>query len=354
MDKKKKVIAAVIASLTGVSGATVASAIIAYEAIFQRVNRPDYSLVAGDYCYERVADRLIRQEFYYPSAEKGVRLRGYYYSSLKKKGLVIVSHGMKAGGDDYLPIIEYMVNNGYDVFSYDATGTYSSEGKDTVGMCQSLIDLQSTINYVKSIDGFKNMPIFLIGHSWGAYACSSVLSLCGGISGCALIAGMYNATTLMTEKAEEYVGKLANVPAPVFSVYQKHIFGDYVKYSSVNGINSVEIPVIIAHGEDDQTILFNKQSIISHRAEITNKNVQYYVGKGLQGDHNNIWHSIESAEYQLKVKKELKALEKQKGAKLTEDEKRAFYKSVNHSLYSQVNEELMQKIVDTFDSTLNA
>ena len=48
MDKKKKVIAAVIASLTGVSGATVASAIIAYEAIFPRVNRPDYSSATFD------------------------------------------------------------------------------------------------------------------------------------------------------------------------------------------------------------------------------------------------------------------------------------------------------------------
>ena len=344
MGKKKKVLAAVIASLTGVSGATVASAIIAYEAIFPRVNRPDYSLVAGEYCYERVADRLIRQEFYYPSAEDGVRLKGYYYSSEEKKGIVIVAHGMKSGADDYLPIVEYMVNKGYDVFSYDCTGTYDSEGDDTVGMCQSLIDLQTTINYVKSIEGFKGLPIFLIGHSWGAYACASVLSLCDGIKGCAAIAGLYNASTLMTEKAEEYVGKLASVPAPVFSVYQKCLFGDYVKYNSVKGINSVNIPVLIAHGDNDETILFDKQSIISHKAEITNKNVQYYVGTGMQGDHTNIWHSKESVEYQIQVKKQLRNLEMQKGFKLTLNEKRAFYKSVNHALYSQVNEELMLKI----------
>ena len=161
---------------------------------------------------------------------------------------------------------------------------------------------------------------------------------------------MYNAPTLMTEKAEEYVGKLANLPAPVFSVYQKHLFGDYVNYNSVQGINSVDIPVLIAHGENDQTILFDKQSIISHKDEITNKNVEYYVGKGLQGDHNNIWHSKESAEYQSLVKTELKALEKKKGKKLTDEEKKSFYKSINHALYSQVNEELMQKIIDTFNN----
>ena len=352
MGKKKKVIAAAIASLTGVSVATAASAIIAYEAIFPRVNRPDYSLVAGEYCYERVMDRLLRQEFYYSSAKEGVRLKGYYYASVEKKGVVIVSHGMKSGGDDYLPIIEYMVYKGYDVFSYDCTGTYDSDGEDTVGMCQSLIDLQTTINYVKSIQGFKGLPIFLIGHSWGAYASASVLSLCKGINACVAIAGMYNASTLMTEKAEEYVGKLASVPAPVFSVYQKMLFGDYVNCNSVKGINSVDIPVLIAHGKSDQTILYDKQSIISHRSEITNSNVQYYVGEGLQGDHCNIWHSKEAVVYQNEVEQALKAKQKQKGAKLTEDDKRAFYKSINHSLYSQVNEELMQKIVEMFDSTL--
>lgn len=352
MDKKKKVIAAVLASLTGVSGATVASAVIAYEAIFTRVDRPDYELVAGEYCYERVSDRLLRQELYYPSAD-GVRLKGYYYSSFDKKGIIIVAHGMKAGGDDYLPIIEYMVNKGFDVFSYDCTGTYGSDGKDTVGMCQQLIDLQTTVNYVKSIESFKKLPIFLIGHSWGAYACSTVLSLCSGISGCVSIAGMCNATTMMTDKAEEYVGKLASIPAPVFSAYQKHLFGDYVKYNSVMGINSVDIPVLIAHGKNDETVSFEKQSIISHRDEITNPNVVYYVGTGLQGDHNNIWHSKESAEYQAKVKAELKALERKKGKKLTEEEKKAFYKSVNHHLYSQVNEELMQMAVDMFNKAIS-
>ena len=346
--RKKKVLAIVLASMTGLSVVTATSSIIAYEAMFPRYNRPNYALTSGEYYYERVKERLPRSEFYYPGVEG--RLKGYYYESLQNKGLVIVVHGMHAGGDDYLPIIEYMVQSGYNVFSYDSTGTYDSEGDDTVGMCQALIDLRKTIEYVKSISSFSTMPLYLIGHSWGGYAVGSVLEFCKEVKACATIAGMNNGSTMMVEKAEEYVGKLAMLPKPVFDGYQRILFGDYVECSAVKGINSVNIPVLVAHGKEDKVIRFDKQSIIAKRAEITNPNVAYYIGEGLQGDHNNIWHSKESAYYQKQVEKELKNLQKAKGEKLTDEEKANFYKTVDHRLYSEVNKELMQKIVDMFSS----
>ena len=345
---KKKMVALLLASLTGFSSMSVASSVIVYDKIFSRYERPDYSLVLGEYCYERVQERLPRSTFKFPSKEKGVNLQGYYYPSSQNNGLVVVAHGLHAGADDYLPIIEYMVDSGYNVFTYDVTGTYDSEGEGTVGMCQSLVDIDYALKYIKSQDSLKDMPLYLIGHSWGGYAVSSVLAIHKDIKGCACIAPMNNGYTMILEKGEEYAGKLALMPKPIFNGYQKILFGNYTKYSGVQGINSTNAHVIIAQGIDDKIITYNGQSITAHKDSITNPNVSYYIGKGFNGEHDNIWHSIASVAYQKEVASELKLLKMQKGSDLTDDEKREFYKTVNHNLYSQVNYPLMEQIVETF------
>ena len=47
--KKKALIAAAV-SLTGLSAAAVAGAVLGYDAVFSRYERPDYALTAGVYC----------------------------------------------------------------------------------------------------------------------------------------------------------------------------------------------------------------------------------------------------------------------------------------------------------------
>ena len=346
---KKKIVTAIVGTLTGVSGITVASALIAYDSIFPRFERPNYALVAGEYCYERVQDELAREEFFFQAGKS--TLKGYYYPSNASKGLVVVVHGFRSGSDDYLPITKYLVQHGYNVFSYDCTGTYDSQGEGMVGWCQSLVDLDNTLAYLQSTAPYRDQPLFLLGHSWGGYAVSSVLALKSGIRACACIAPMYNGSTIMQEKGEQYVGKLAVTSKPVFGAYQRILFGSYVEYNGVRGINSVDIPVLIAQGVDDKIITYDGQSITAHKKEITNPNVSYYIGKGLQGSHDGIWHSKDALVYQSEVESELKLLQIEKGKPLTAQEKAEFYKTVDHSLYSAVNEALMNEIIKTFNKT---
>ena len=343
------VIVTLLASITGLNIVASASAVVAYQKMFPRTERPNYDLVAGEYCYERVKSRLKREEIFFKSGKN--KLCGYYYPSRRRKGLVIISHGIKAGADDYIPIAEYFVKRGYCVFAFDVTGTYSSKGGGTVGMCQSLVDLEAAIKFVSKTEPYSSLPIFLVGHSWGAYAAGSVLNLCrdADIRACALIAGMNRGSKMFVEKAREYVGSLAAAPEPAFDAYQRILFKKYVDYSAVTGLNKRNIPAIIAHGVDDKVIRFNNLSIMSFREKIKNPSVAYYVGKGLNGSHDNIWHSKESAAYQLEVASELALLEIQKGKALTDEEKAAFYKTVDHRLYSEVNEELFGEVLRMFN-----
>lgn len=350
--KAKKIIAAILATTTGISAVTVASAVIAYETLFKRYERPNYATYPGEYTFERVKDRLSREEFYFSAGES--TLKGYYYKSSESLGLVVIVHGFHAGADEFIPLAEALVKSGYDVFSYDGTGIYDSHGESAVGMCQAIVDLDNVLSYLSRTSPYNNKEIFLIGHSMGGYAVSSILALHKEVAACVAIAPMNDGYNMMVEKGREYVGDIALTAKPIFDTYQKMLFGDYVKLNGLNGINSVDIPVLIVQGLCDKTIPHNTQSIYAKKDQITNPNVEYMITDGILGGHNTVWHSLDSALYQQEVKADLQRLEKLKGDKLTDEELADYYKGVNHTLYSEPSPVLVKRILALFNKASSA
>lgn len=350
-EKTRKYEQAIVA-ITGMKSATVLGAMSLYDSFFKRYERPCYPLTAGVVCIQRADDKLTREELYFLSGS--VKLKGYYYEAKNSKALVVLVHGFHSGADDYLSIIEFFVKNNYSVFAYDGTGTYDSEGDSTVGMCQALADLDNTLEYISNSSRFKNMPLMLFGYSCGGYAATSVLALRNNIMAVAAIAPVNNCFMLILDKGKQYMGKFATegLPEVFLSAYQGILFDKYSTLSGVKGINRAKIPVFIAHGINDSVISFDTQSIIAHRDEIKNINVRYYITSGLTGGHETVWHSERSAKYRLKVAKDLEMLKIEEGKEFSERSIERYVKTVDHKLYSEVNSELMKKIVDMFDESL--
>lgn len=343
------------ALFAGLRSGKVLAAKRIYDSCFPRFDKRELTTVYGELDYSRVKERLYRIPLSFQGGKN--RLQGYFYPCDAAKGLVVVCHGMHAGADDYIPFIEYFVNNGFAVFAYDCRGTYASEGDSTVGMCASLADLDYALRYVAGDEMLSKMPLFLFGHSWGGYAVTSVLSLCKNVKACAAIAPFNDGFTLIVEKGEQYAGPFSDIvsdgfPKRFLSVYQKHLFGKYTALNAVKGINGTSIPVFIAHGINDNVISFDGQSVISHRNEIREENVIYYVGTGAQAGHNSILHSERAVEYQKKIKNNLKELKNIKGSELTSEELAAFCEGVDHSLYSEVNTRMMDEIITVFENSL--
>lgn len=365
-----------------ISGALTTGAGIAYDKlIFSRYERPNYATKPGVYCYERVSNGMPRKEVNFPS--DGVTLRGYFYQNKNPKGLVVVCHGIHSGSDDYLPITCYMWENGFDVFSFNYRGTYESQGDGTRGMSESLVDLDHALAYLENIPQYSNMPIMLVGHSWGGFAVSSVLSLHTSVKACAVISGFNSGYTMIQEKGEEFTeGKIGQgmgtlvkgvnemvdnpyvklfagltdfalssttISKPFLDSHQAELFGDYINYTGVLGINNSGIPVIVAHGNRDMVISINHQSIFAHKDEITNPNVTWYIGKGTQSGHDTIWHSDRANQYQDKIKRELKAMTKTKGSELTEEELANYVSGIDHEKFSEINYELFDLIIEMFN-----
>lgn len=320
-----------------------------YDAFFKRYERPDYKITPGLIRYDLYKEVLPREAFYFKS--KGTDLRAYYYPTKSKK-IIILAHGFHSGADDFLPVILYLTKNGYDVFTYDVKGTYDSKGNSTDGFCRFLIDLESAVKYVQKDRRFKGKTIYLLGHSCGGYAVTAVLNLVKGIKAVASISGFSNGFTLLMEKGSQYAGELATqgVHKDFLDYYQKHIFGKYINYLGVDGINKTKIPIFLAHGLEDEVIDYDLQSIISKRKELTNPNITYYFGTGLLAKHCSILYSENSNEYQEEVNNELKKIEKEykRDKEKQLEEKANYLEGINHYLYSEINESLFNQILKLF------
>ena len=344
-----------IALRTGLKVGTILGAKAAYDAFFKRFEKRDIHTVFGEFDYSRVEKRLPRTTFFFPSGRW--KLQGYFYPCHGAKGMVVVCHGMHAGADDYIPFIEYFVRNGFAVFTYDCQGTYASEGNSTVGMCTPLVNLDHALTYIEKNKKLSQYPLFLFGHSWGGYAATSVLAIHKNIRACSAVAPFNNGYTLLAEKEAQYAGPLVDIlkidfPKEFLNAYQTLLFKDYTKYNAVKGINSTKIPVYIAHGNRDFVISYDHQSVISHKDEIRKRNVTYYVGTKAQAGHNTILHSPRAVAYQEKVEKDLKRLKKERDRELTREELADFCNGVDHALYSEVNMEMMQDILNMFHKAL--
>lgn len=318
-----------------------------YNTIFKRLERPDYSIYPGLYNYQRIKSFLPRKELTFIS--KGERLEAYYYEADNPKGLVVLVHGFHSGSDDYLPITMYLVKNGYNVFSYDGCGTYGSTGDSLKGFSQGLVDLDYALKFIKNNKFLKKQKLFLLGHSCGGFAVNAVLNIYKkGISGVASIAAVNNCYKLLIDKGDEYAGEIASTgfPADFLDSHQKKIFGKYIKYTALDGVNSVNVPIFIAHGDSDETISYELQSLISHKDEIINPNVIYLTTTGNQGGHTSIWHSKRSNDYQEIVDQEIKRMKKDK---LDNQEIAKYVMSVDNYLYSEINFDLFDKIIEMFD-----
>jgi len=337
---------------TGLHIGKILGAKAAYDSFFKRYEKRDINTVFGEFDYSRVEKRLPRTTFFFPSGRW--KLQGYFYPCHNAKGMVVVCHGMHSGADDYIPFIEYFVNNNYAVFTYDCQGTYASEGDSTVGMCTPLVNLDHALTYIEKDKKLSKYPLFLFGHSWGGYAVTAALSIHKNIRGCAAIAPFNSGYTLLVEKGEQYMAPFSDTlkfdfPKEFLDAYQTLLFKDYTKYSAVKGINSTDIPVFIAHGNRDFVISFSHQSVISHRDEIRKKNVTYYIGTDAHSGHNTILHSPRAVAYQEKVNKDFKRLKKEYDRELTREELTEFCNGVDHALYSEVNTEMMQDILNMFN-----
>jgi len=326
-----------------------------YDKSFTRVDRPEHS---GFIRFSDVADKLDVTEVQFPSGLN--MLAGYIFSAFgaeNGKGLVVIAHGLGGGAESYLAETMYFVEQGWRVFSYDCTGSHSSEGKNTRGLPQSAIDLDAALTYVAGNDALSSLPVMLYGHSWGGYAVTAVLNYDhrNKINAVASIAGYNAPIEILVEQASKMIGPfVAYVAYPVEWAYQKVLFGSAADVTAVDGINNTDTAVLIIHGTEDQAISYNGAAIIAHRDEITNPNVAYKTCSAEnQNGHSNLFRSVPATAYINEKNAEYKQTYEQWKKKIPDDIKAEYYANLDKNLVSELDADFMEEVNGFFEAHLN-
>lgn len=316
--------------------------VIVYNGQFPRFNRHDTSITA-DLRYEDLQERYPRSLVRFDSGKN--ELQGYVYGESNAMGLVVVSHGLGGGADNYLPEISYFVDQGWRVFAYDATGSFDSEGKSTRGFPQSLLDLRAALTYIGEQEQFHSLPVLLFGHSWGGYASAAVLHGEQEIAGVVTASAPNSPMEMILEQGERMMGGFIYSQAPFLWLYQRLLFGEAASVQVVEAINQTDVPVLILHGTADDQVSYDGSAIISKMNRITNpKAIAIPMDEPGRNGHNNLFGSAASAEYIADINVAYRALYDKHDQNIPYDIKQAFYAGIDRDLVQELDPELMGRI----------
>ena len=189
--------------------------------------------------------RYPREEVRFSSGKN--QLQGFIDGRSNDKGLVVISQGLGGTADSYFPMIMNFVDNGWRVLAFNNTGVGGSEGENTRGLTQSMIDLDAALRFVKGATSLKELPVMLVGHSWGGYAVCAALNNRHDVCAVVSFAGYNNGNETFTEHGVSEAGAFYYLLYPHLWVIQRLKFGQTMKLNAVDGINKAAIPVMIIH-----------------------------------------------------------------------------------------------------------
>lgn len=187
-----------------------------------------------------------------------VTLAGYKYAKAgqEAKGVVVIAHGLGGGGHNtYMPFVDCFTSNGYYVFAYDARGNDNSGGSSVAGLPQGIIDLDSAMNHIKTVEEYADLPLALFGHSWGGYSVGNVLNMHPEVKAAVIVAGFNESEDLLEYQGEQMAGAGVHILMPYLKLYERIKFGkDFTAVSAIQGMEKTDAGIIIVHSKDDTTV----------------------------------------------------------------------------------------------------
>lgn len=261
--------------------------------------------------------------------DHGRRLAGYLYSvgNAPPRGIVVLAHGFGTGGHScYMDCADYFAQNGYLVFTYDATGNDASEGRGINGLPQGVIDLDYALRFVKSSPDIpKNLPIMLFGHSWGGYCVSAVLNYHDDIRGVVAISGFNRSSDLVEAHAGKLFGKGVRFAMPFVRIAEILRFGKYAKNTAMRAFSRTKAAVCVVHSEDDKIVPIRYGYDIYKKKYASDPRFRFirFTDKG----HSSVYNTYEGIRYVDKLFEDMYVWRRTLDYAWNEPENRARYEA---------------------------
>ncbi len=289
---------------------------------------------------------LTRKDF--PSLEKrethvflsdGNALRGYLYRHPTPKGLVLFVHGIKGQADDLYAIgQDALLQAGYSVFVIELTASGQSEGKGISGLQQSAFDVAMAVRHIHDDSYMSSLPLFLFGHSWGAYGVAASLNLISGVKAVAAVSGFDTPLKEMMALPEEKIGIPMERSKDALIVAMRKRAGEDYDLSASQGIESSGVPTLLIHGDEDHTVPLKGASTFDNCSA---PNAVHLLRKA---GHIDIFFAPMARVYALRVRELAKNMLGKDIGKATPKQIQAFRASFDPHMTSVLDQELFSSI----------
>ena len=270
----KKITGIIIITIAAVSTLIFSGVEIAHLVVFSRA---DYDKYDSDYflVYDDIdKEKYPREQIIVQSGENDIS--AFLYAVDDSKGLIVVAPGHRDANDIKLYEIRYFFDAGYSVVCLDYTGCYTSSGSSMKGYNQSVYDIDALLDFIEADEKFEELPIYLLGHSMGAYAVCAELQFEHNIAKVVAASGFDTPEEQWQYSIKRYTGIFYPIIKPFNSLFITLKYGNDKDLSAVDGINSVSIPVLVISAEED-SFYGGKSPIYERQDEIVNPNCSFIL-----------------------------------------------------------------------------
>lgn len=201
-------------------------------------------------------------------SKEGEVLEGSFFYQEEAKALIVWSHGMKVSYENYLGEIYALTEEGYVVFGYSNTGVNESGGDSLKGLSQAPFDLQSALYHLEEYPELAELPLILIGHSWGGFSVATAqqLDLPREVDGIITLAAFWRNINVIDDIASYYVGNVMSLLVPYLTVYEWFLFGADSQLNGIDGLAASTAPVLMIHSKDDVIVRYDNNFLYYQEA----------------------------------------------------------------------------------------
>ncbi len=300
-----------------------------------------YAVAFGSRCDKNPLLKYFTAEDYNLSTESvcvkrgKVSLNGYIYrdESAKSNGkLVIFCHGLGPGQIAYTTEINYFCKNGFTVLALDSTGCNLSSGKNIRGMYEGVKTAICAIDFARADKRLSDMPICLVGHSWGGYSVLCAASRRKVEKVVAISSPVSPVKTLYYGAAQKMPIILAAFLCPFIAVIDFFKFGKNSNLNAAKCANRCGAQVLLVHGDSDGVVPMGRSAY----GKANGANVQKYLA---QGKAHNPYNTVAAQKLVMELFANLSRVKKMS------EQERTYFETFDYRAAAEEDGEVMGAIV---------
>lgn len=285
----------------------------------------------------------LRQQPFGFKSSLGHDMKGWFYcyDEIIPGRVVVFDHGFGGGHRSYMKEIELLARHGYLVYTYDHTGCMESGGENPRGLAQSLRDLNDAINALQATQGFKDLDISVMGHSWGGYACMNIAALHPEVSHIVALSGFVSVEEMV---GQFFSGILKGYRKPILKIERENN-PKYVDYNAVETLSNTNAQVLLMYSTNDKLCIREIHHTLLSKGLAGKENIRILLE---ENKGHNVNYTADAAAYLAEYSADMTRRMKDKSLD-TDEQKTAFRALWDWDRMTVQDEKVWAEIFRTLD-----